>query len=100
VPPVGELMCSTGYSACPRKLPPSMECFSIDGIGTVLALPTEDQWDIDPKELILRRERIQIRTRSGNCLSTFIRDIEMINRVATAAVSPQPATLCDARGRS
>jgi len=54
--------------------------FSIDGIGTVVALPKEEQWELDPKEPIHRRERIQIRTRSGGCLSTFIRDIEMINR--------------------
>jgi len=64
----------------PKKVATIDEVFSIDGIGTVVALPTEDQWDIDPKELIHRRERIQIRTRSGNCFSTFIRDIEMINR--------------------
>ena len=30
--------------------------------------------------MIHRRERIQIRIPGGACLSTFIRDIEMINR--------------------
>jgi hypothetical protein len=54
--------------------------FSIDGIGTVVALPNEDHWSLDPKEKICRRERIQIRTPNGSCLSTFIRAIEMINR--------------------
>jgi hypothetical protein len=34
----------------------------------------------DPEERIHRRERIQIRTQTGGCVSTFIRDIEMINR--------------------
>ncbi|HEV2693688.1 MAG TPA: hypothetical protein VG347_12415 [Verrucomicrobiae bacterium] len=55
--------------------------FSIDGIGTVVALPNEDWRSLNPKERIFRRERIQIRTPSGSCLSTFIRAIEMINRV-------------------
>jgi hypothetical protein len=54
--------------------------FSIDGIGTVMSLPKEDLWTLDPQEKIHRRERIQIRTPSGECLSTFIRGIEMINR--------------------
>lgn len=54
--------------------------FLIDGIGTVIALPKEDQWALDPRESIHRRERIQIRTRGGGCVSTFIRGIEMINR--------------------
>ena len=40
----------------------------------------EDQWQIDPTESTHRRERIQIRTPSGHSISTFIRDIEMINR--------------------
>ena len=46
----------------------------------MIALPKEDQWLIDPNEVIQRRERIQIRTPSGRCVSTFIKDIEMINR--------------------
>ena len=64
----------------PKKVATIDGVFSIDGIRTVVALQTEDYWDIDPKEPIHRRERIQIRTPSGYCLSTFIRDIEMINR--------------------
>jgi len=56
------------------------EVFSIDGIGTVVALADEAEWELNPKEPIHRRERIQIRTRSGSCLSTFIWNIEMINR--------------------
>lgn len=54
--------------------------FEIDGVGTVIVLPKEDQWAIDAGEQIHRRERIQIRTPSGGCFSTFIRDFEMINR--------------------
>jgi hypothetical protein len=75
----------------PKKVATIDGVFSIDGIGTMIALPTEDQWDIDPKELIHRRERIQIRTRSGNCLSTFIRDIVMINRGRDRRRSPTSA---------
>src|SRR6202012_5515354 len=54
--------------------------FSIEGVGTIIALPKEDQWAIDPKEEIYRRERIQIRMLSGNCFSPFMRESEMINR--------------------
>ena len=69
--------CSTHIM--PKKVATIDTVFSIDGIGTVIALPKEDQWALDPAERIHRRERIQIRTPSGGCLSTFIRDIEMIN---------------------
>ena len=54
--------------------------FSLDSVGTVICLPKEEEWTLDSKEAIHRRERIQIRTPSGGCLSTFIKDIEMINR--------------------
>jgi hypothetical protein len=64
----------------PKRVATIDTVFSIDGIGTVVALPNEDQWTLDPTERIHRRERIQIRTQSGGCLSTFIRDIEMIDR--------------------
>jgi hypothetical protein len=64
----------------PKKVARIEAVFSIEGIGTVIALPKEDQWEIDPKEKIHRRERIQILSQSGACVATFIRDIEMINR--------------------
>jgi hypothetical protein len=64
----------------PKRVATIDAVFSIDGIGTVITLPKEDQWTLDPQEKIHRRERIQIRTQSGVCLSTYIRDIEMINR--------------------
>ncbi|SRR6266478_3121203 len=64
----------------PKKVATIETVFSIEGIGTVVALPKEDQWAIDPKETIHRGERIQIRSKSGDCLSTFIKGIEMINR--------------------
>jgi len=64
----------------PKRVATIDAVFSIDGRGTVVALPKEDQWTLNPDEPIHRRERIQIRTQSGGCLSTFIRDIEMINR--------------------
>jgi hypothetical protein len=64
----------------PRKVATIDTVFSIDGIGTVITLPKEEQWALDPKETIHRGERIQIRTPAGGCLSTFIWDIEMINR--------------------
>jgi hypothetical protein len=64
----------------PKKVAKIDEVYSIDGIGTVIALPKEDEWLIDKTESIHRRERIQIRAPSGHCVSTFIRDIEMINR--------------------
>ena len=66
--------------AMPKKVATIDTVFSIDGIGTVIALPSEDQWFIHPGEVIHRRERIQIRTPDGDSVSTFIRDIEMINR--------------------
>jgi hypothetical protein len=64
----------------PKKVAMIDAVFSIDGVGTVVALADEAKWELNPKEPIHRRERIQIRTRSGSCLCTFIRDIEMINR--------------------
>jgi len=64
----------------PKKVATIETVFSINGIGTVIALPKEDQWSLDPEERIHRRERVQIRTKTGGCISTFIRDIEMINR--------------------
>lgn len=64
----------------PKKVATIDTVFSIDGIGTVIAMPKEDQWTLDPQEAVFRRERIQIRTPSGDCLSTFVRNIEMINR--------------------
>jgi hypothetical protein len=54
--------------------------FSIDGRGTVIALPKEDQWMLDPKEKIYKHERIQIRRIDGRILSTFIKEIEVVNR--------------------
>jgi len=54
--------------------------FSIEGRGTVIALPHESAWSIAKSEVIHRRERIQIRTPSGGCISTFVREIEMVNR--------------------
>lgn len=64
----------------PRKVAIIDAVFSIDGIGTVIAMPNEDQWALDPQESIHRHERIQIRTQSGACVSTFIRNIGMMNR--------------------
>jgi len=64
----------------PKRVTTIDAVFSIDGIGTVIALPKEDQWALDPQEKIHRRERIQIRTPDGRCLATFIRDIQFINR--------------------
>lgn len=64
----------------PKKVATIEAVFSIDGIGTVITLPKEDLWTLDPRENVHRRERIQIRTKAGRCLSTFVRDIEMINR--------------------
>jgi len=64
----------------PKKVATIDTVFLIDGIGTVVALPNENHWSLDPKEIIHRRERIQIRTPSGDCLSTFIKNIELINR--------------------
>ena len=66
--------------AMPKKVATIDTVFSIDGIGTVIALPREDQWLIHPGEAIHQRERIQIRTPDGGAVSTFIRGIEMINR--------------------
>ena len=64
----------------PKRVATIDAVFSIDGIGTVIALAKEDQWTLDPREGICRRERIQIRTTGGGCLTTFIKEIEMINR--------------------
>ena len=64
----------------PKRVAAIDAVFAITGVGTVIALAKEEEWTLDPHEQIHRRERIQIRTQSGTCLSTFIRDIEMINR--------------------
>jgi hypothetical protein len=64
----------------PKKVAKIDAVYSIEGIGTVIALPKEEEWLIPSTEAIHRRERIQIRAPGGHCVSTFIRDIEMINR--------------------
>ena len=64
----------------PKKVAIIDAVFSIDGRGTVIALPMEDRWALGPHERIHRHERIQIRTPSGVCISTFIKDLAMINR--------------------
>jgi hypothetical protein len=66
--------------AMPKKVAVIDSVFSIDGIGTVICLPKEDQWSIPADEKIQRRERIQIRTPSGRSIQTFINSIEMVNR--------------------
>src|SRR5690348_13939036 len=64
----------------PKKVAVIDLAVAIEGIGTVICLPKEDCWCIPPEETIRRRERIQIRTPAGTSISTFIREIEMINR--------------------
>src|SRR6266403_5834021 len=64
----------------PKKVAVIDLVVAIDGIGTVICLPKEDRWFIPTDETICRRERIQIRTPAGRSISTFIKDIEMINR--------------------
>jgi hypothetical protein len=64
----------------PKKVAVIDLVVAIDGIGTVICLPKEGSWFIPADEMIRRRERIQIRTPTGRCISTFIKDIEMINR--------------------
>ena len=64
----------------PKKVAVIELALSLEGIGTVIALPREDQWAIRLDEPIHRHERIQIRTPGGGVISTFFRDIEMINR--------------------
>ena len=64
----------------PKKVARIDAVFSIDGIGTVIALPKEDTWMILPTETIHRREQIQIRLPSGHSVFTFIREIQMMNR--------------------
>lgn len=43
-------------------------------------MPSMNVWALPPDECIHRRERVQIRRPNDDCLSTFIKDIEMINR--------------------
>jgi hypothetical protein len=64
----------------PKKVAVIDLVVAIDGIGTVICLPKEERWFIPATEVILRRERIQIRTPAGKTTTTFIKDIEMINR--------------------
>ena len=64
----------------PKKVAKIDMVFSIEGIGTVIALAKEEEWMILPTETIHRGERIQIRSPDGYCIFTFIRDIQMINR--------------------
>jgi hypothetical protein len=68
------------FDNVPKKVATIEAVFSINGMGTVIALPNEEEWALASNESIHRRERIQIRTRSGVHLSTFVKDIEMINR--------------------
>jgi translation elongation factor EF-Tu-like GTPase len=68
------------FDIVPKKVATIEAVFSIDGMGTVIALPNEEQWELASNERIHRGERIQIRTRSGVHLSTFVKGIEMINR--------------------
>ena len=63
----------------PKKVARIKSVFSIEGRGTVIVLPSEEEWHIGPKEAIHRYERIQIRTPGGESVATFINDIEAIS---------------------
>ena len=62
--------------------------FSIKSMGTVIALPKEDDWLIAPDTAIRSSDRIQIRTPEGHCISTFIKSIELIRR------NPEEGSVC------
>jgi len=64
----------------PKKVATIDQVFSIQGMGTVIALPKEDQWTLAPSEVMHSKERIQIRTPDGRCIVTFIKNIKFINR--------------------
>ena len=64
----------------PKRVAVIDSVFAIDGIGTVICLPKEDQWSIPADEKIRSRERIQIRTPAGRSIRTFNKAIEMVNR--------------------
>jgi hypothetical protein len=52
----------------------------IQGRGTVLCLPKEENWAIPRNEKVYRNELIFVRTPDGGTISTRIKDIELINR--------------------
>lgn len=64
----------------PKKVAVIDMVFSIQGRGTVIALPKEENWHLSPGEALHRRERIQIRMKNGRLLRTFIKDIDLITR--------------------
>jgi hypothetical protein len=72
----------------PQKVAKIDRVFSIKSVGTVIALPREDEWLMAPATAIRNSERIQIRTPEGHCISTFIRSIELIRR------NPEEGSVC------
>ena len=70
----------------PKKVATIDGVFSIDRIGTVIALPTEDQWDIDPKELTWFEERIQSEPQTGATILSALSSKDRILPPARYAV--------------
>ena len=64
----------------PKKVAVIDTVFFIEGTGTILCLPKEEFWSLKPGEDIYRRERIQIRRPDGTYVSTYIKNLEFINR--------------------
>jgi hypothetical protein len=71
----------------PKRVSTIDLAISIQGLGTVIWLPDQSEWSIAASEAIHRRERIQIRTLAGGCISTFVKDIPMISRRPPSGIS-------------
>jgi len=65
----------------PKRIGKIKVAISVEGIGTIVGLANDHEWFRDPKQAVYVRERIQIRTPEGKCLSTFIQGISVMHTV-------------------
>jgi len=65
----------------PKRLGKIKVAISVEGVGTIVGLANDHEWFRDPRHAVYVRERIQIRTPEGKCLSAFIQKISVLHAV-------------------
>jgi hypothetical protein len=63
----------------PKRIGIIKAAIGVEGIGTIIGLPDSSEWTLGPNEAVYRRERIQIRTPEGKCLSTHIKELTVMH---------------------
>jgi hypothetical protein len=72
----------------PKRIGLIKVAISVEGTGTIIGLASDHEWFLDPTQAVHRRERIQIRTPEGKCLSTYIQRMSVLHAAA------QPVCTC------